>query len=222
MWLHRINQVLLVVVVGMVVKVVCATDLQPLQKSFHIYGCQSNETLERESDVDIHRLGARSRFLLGVSGTSNKTAIRLWSQSSSRCKLQPNKLYSVQPQTNGNNITFLLKTQRNRICNFRNDEQMTLQSGYGFISCQGNFSAGEEQWKEWLTAVEEVEAEAERARNKILIGVISGTCSMLVLIVAYVVCRLRCGPSTPYHTQRRPSNMSARTASTQDPHLSRT
>lgn len=108
-------------------------------------------------------------------------------------------------------------------CSFTVDASVSLQSGYGFISCRDDPGSSEELWRQWLQAVTAVEEEIAQGKTKTVIGVVIGTSVVAVLFVVCVLCRLRSArSSTQYHSGRRPSATSLRTGSTRDHHSSRT
>ncbi|KAG0702682.1 hypothetical protein GWK47_025026 [Chionoecetes opilio] len=102
--------------------------------------------------------------------------------------------------------------QQNVTCTFKVDDKLSLQSGYGFISCQVDAAAGA-MWRAWREAATVKEEEAAHGRLKTIIGVAAGSFVAVVVIVSCVMYRLRSGPAS-YQHGRRPSTLSIRTAST--------
>lgn len=114
-------------------------------------------------------------------------------------------------------------TEKEEKCTLPSSNLVTLQTGYGFISCRGLEARAEavSSLLAWKEDVKEIEAEAAFVRTKILGGVGGG---MALLILGCAVCvamRVRSSGDVPARGGRRPSQISStRTRHTSDGHSS--
>lgn len=219
------------------------TDSGPQTKHFTVYGCGKDNTQVSNVKAGYLK-NKTGRIFIGLSGKYSQTKTSFVASSSSACTLPLDVLFLVlatdkpgdvvtitfrpfeEPElasgkgnlTEVDNATKHVRNSEKKTGNVTCDlsllDKIKLQSSvYGFISCQGDDGASK-MWREWRQEVRVLEEEAARMKTNIIIGVACGSGVGLLAILACVFCRVRSGPSPAYQSGRRPSNISARTAST--------